>query len=623
LNERGRLIDIVILCIAGVILPALLFIVQLERVQSIALQGEISGFAEEIATHGYIDCLMHESFLDMLGVSGEKVMAEFYVEHETLAPEYVMRTVDNAESYLDGLFSGSNVLTQDKVVTLRPPVYVPGIPPDGAPTENVVGADTSTTGPLITHGHTEMCYAGTKHQHGENCPSKRVRCSAGCSLHEHIGSASLGTGCYTGEYVEPIKKYCGSITIIQSTVSTSTLKCNEGHQKLYYRETYLCNGCGEETSSAFYRCECWPGNDEEKLSHYLYFGGGYSLDCTKSLSTYYKGNSICRSCSGSGYVETTACTKVDGNFYDENGTVCWPLCDKVVMSLTPIVREQLLRPGDSPDVRAKAVFADGHSEIVSCNMTGFDDDLYCVIQNITLSYGSYSGSLLNKESTSCTVKVFVGYAEKTCMHGHLYYLIDGDNTTCPYCKVYPRMLTVIGISENPLCITKGSSLADNGVRVKITYYDGHETIISNGWVDNFDKNYVGEQKVTIGYQGAETTLVVKTQRVKVRCCVCGYAYFLYPDNTDPGCPRCLSEVPVFTGKVLRYTETISHNEIMDELYQGEGIYYFTRGDRLMIQLWKNGWRTTDAVIGERFRRNQEKELISMYSVEIRDEKPRR
>lgn len=618
MNEQGRFVDIILLCVAGVLLPILLLSSQLERVQNTTLQGRISSFAEMISTKGYVDCLLYESFIKELDATGVLAIPEFYVTHEILAPEYRMRTIEDARGYLDGLFDGSNVLHQDIVTTERPLVKDPGKPSESLSGESVDGTELSISGPSAAHSHTAMCYKGIQHWHDENCLSKRVRCGAGCSLHVHTGSSSSGTGCYNGTYIEPTREYCGSISVVSSTASPGGITCGNGHEMTYYYEEYVCSGCGNRTSSGFYRCECWR-DLHDMYSHYIYCGGGYSMNCTKSTSVYYKDNSKCFVCNGTGYVDSTACTKTEGSYYDVEGNVCSPLCNEVVVLLTPVGKKQVLMSGSSPDIRAKAVFADGHSEIVNGILTGFNRTAHNVIQTVTLSYGTYSGTLMNPQKSSCTVKIMVCYADKTCESGHSYYLVSGESTLCPYCREYPKTLTVIGAAERPFCITKGSSLADNGVRIKVTYYDGHYKIIDSGWTDNLDNDYVGEQLVRIGYQGAETSLLIKTERVNAICSDCGYEYALYPDNTDPGCPKCLSAIPVFTGEILRYTESTTYREILDELYHGKGIYYFSKGDRLEMRLWKQGNMAAANVFGTLFGPGAGKELICMYSVRIRDE----
>lgn len=344
------------------------------------------------------------------------------------------------------------------------------------------------------------------------------------------------------------------------------------------------------------------------------------MSCTKSTLVYYIGNSKCPTCGGIGYVDSTACTKTDGGYYYADGTLCAPLCSQVITELKPIWKEQVITTGEKPDFRMKAVFADGHTEIVSGTVNGFNSNVYNAVQSVTLSYGNYKDSVANTEASEVTVLIMVLYPTKECVYGHSYYMVNGDGTRCPYCRAYPKGIAVLGADKTPFSITRGSMLAENGIQLKVTYLDGHTETIEKGWTDNLDPDYVGEQNVQIGYLGVETTLLVKNECVRKECHACGYEYDLYPDNTDPGCPKCLAAVPVFTGRVLRYTETIPFREILDELYHGTGICCFSRGDRLMLRLWKNRNSAAENILGPLSGTGYGKELICMQSVRIRDEK---
>lgn len=607
---------------AGLLLPMLLYRFQLECVQSSSVQLLCAEFTESVATKGYIEAEVYENFRKELDNSGVHLTVDIYVEHDALAPEYKLRTIQDSEEYLQGLFEGENVLKQDDVFTQHPVVVDPGTPSYGLLNENVSGADRTTKGPDDGHKHGATCYAGTQHWHDEECPGKKVRCSAGCSLHIHSGSPASGTGCYTGNYNEPQRTYCGSLGIESSTSSPSGMTCSNGHEMAYCCEVYVCSGCGARTSSSFYRCECWQ-DLHDYYSHYVYSGGGYSMSCTKSTSVYYKGNSICPACNGTGYVESTACTKTDGGYYDAEGALCLSLCGQVVTELKPIWKEQVITAGEEPNTEVKAVFADGHTEIVNGTLSGFRCDLCNVVQTVTLLYGKYKDSAVNAETSATTVLIMVLYPVQECEYGHSYYLVNGERTWCPYCRAYPEKITVLGAGTVPFCITKGSTLAENGILLKVTYLDGHTETIDKGWIDNLDLNYVGEQMVQIGYLGVKTTLQVKNECVKTQCYTCGYEYFLYPDNTDPGCPKCLADIPVFTGNVLRYTETKSFLDILSELYHGTGICCFSRGDRLVIRLWKNESSAAENILGVLSGTGYGKELFYMQRVKIRDEKPGR
>lgn len=665
MDGRGRIVDILVFCLAGFVIPIVFFLFLMEGLEVTVLRYRLQSFAENISTKGYVDCAMYESFVEELNSVGVLVSPEFHVEHELLAPEYKMRSIEVSEEYLDGLWTGSNVLNQGTITIQRPSGTDPGEIPEGGLTGNVSGANTSTTGPSASHTHSGACYTGTQHIHDASCPSTRVRCSAGCSTHSHTsscsytasctggcsahyhsGSSSSGGGCYgSSKYV-----MCsgGFSPAGSSSYSGSCGKCGSG---VSVSVSYLsCSVCGRTESLSRYRCSScnysYGQNRGSAHGNYVYslncgktegvryngnsvcgWCGGDGLQtyysCSKSTSTYYLGNSKCSTCNGTGYVNTVACTKTNGGYYNADGSVCTPLCNQIVTSLTPVTKEQVVVAGGEVDLRVKATFSDGSSAVVAGTLSGFNPTAYNVVQTVTISYGSYAGSLSNPNKTECTVKVMVRYPTKICENGHLYYLVTGDTTLCPYCKAYPKTLTVLGVVEEPFHTIKGTTLQQNGISIKATYYDGRVEILTSGWQDNFDMNYIGEQTVTITYLGAVTTLQVYNDRIKVPCSVCGYEYALYPDNTDPGCPKCLSAIPVFTGNVLRYKESMSYGEILDELYHGDGICYFSIGDRVEFQIWKTEKTPTNSVFRRIFGSGIGEELISMYSVRIRDEKVRK
>lgn len=626
----GKLTDILVFCVVGFILPAFLTAFLMDEVKDTTANITVRRFAEDVAAKGYLDKARYEAFLLGLNASGVVTETELCAEHELLAPEYKMRSVEDMEAYLESLWSGSNVLNQPPMSTQRPSVTDPGSGIPSGISGNVNGTDTSTSGPNPEHTHGDSCHAGEKHSHTEACSTTLVTCAAGCSLHVHTGSSSSGTGCYT-KYVAGSKVFCGYTTSPEFSYS-ELIDCyacyNDEPTMTESHYEVTCKECGDSWLS-LRKVECsacgYSNSYGSEYSQYHYVGessGYYEVDCGKDLTKYYDtAGNVCETCNGTGKVEQINCTLEAGKYYDANGNEAIPSCNKIVASLTPLYLEQIVNAGVSPDVRVKAVFADGHSEVVTAGMTGFNAGSYNTVQTVTLSYGEYAGSLDNAQAFTCTAKRLVRYPTKTCTNGHLYYLASGNSTPCPYCAAYPKTITVQGVEEIPLRIRRGSTLRDNGVFLKVTYYDGRTEIVRSGFTDTLDKNYVGEQTVTIGYGGATTTLLAYTGRIKVNCSVCGYEYQLYPDDTDPGCPKCLAAVPEFTGNVLRYKETVSYGEILDELYYGDGICYFSRGDRFEIELWKSPDNMSGIALGGIFHADMPKELVAMYGVEVRDEEP--
>ena len=107
--------------------------------------------------------------------------------------------------------------------------------------------------------------------------------------------------------------------------------------------------------------------------------------------------------------------------------------------------------------------------------------------------------------------------------------------------------------------------------------------VSSGYIDNLDTGYLGTQAVTIGYKGASITVLVTTIRATMICEICGYLYELYPDGTNPGCPRCIQQTPVFTGNIMEYDHLINSEKILEELYD-KGQYRFNVDDVFSIRV---------------------------------------
>ena len=147
---------------------------------------------------------------------------------------------------------------------------------------------------------------------------------------------------------------------------------------------------------------------------------------------------------------------------------------------------------------------------------------------------------------------------------------------------------------------ENGSLETEGVGLIAIYLDGHTEYVYNGYVDNLDPDYVGTQTVTIGYKGLTTTLTVQVRRNRKQCDVCGLYYDLYMDDSDPGCPYCKAKVPVFTGNIMKYTAATYYDEIVTELYEGSGTYYFRRGDVFTVTAVSQESKASRTVFGRLF-----------------------
>lgn len=258
-------------------------------------------------------------------------------------------------------------------------------------------------------------------------------------------------------------------------------------------------------------------------------------------------------------------------------------CNQIIGNLEPTHPVQTVLTGEPLITTAIATFRDGSSKTVVCT-TSFSTSSLTQNQEVTLSYDvTINGAQFHNE---CTIVVTVIPRTKVCANGHTYNLKeDGSDPECPYCRGWLRSLAIFAPSGGTLTIRRNEngSLEAEGVGLIAIYLDGHTEYVYSGYVDNLDPDYVGTQTVTIGYKGLTTTLTVRVIRNRKQCEVCGLYYDLYMDDTDPGCPYCKAKVPVFTGNIMKYTAATYENEILTELYEGSGIYYFRRGDVFTVK----------------------------------------
>ncbi len=255
------------------------------------------------------------------------------------------------------------------------------------------------------------------------------------------------------------------------------------------------------------------------------------------------------------------------------------VCNQKVIGIVPTHPEQAVYTGEPLITTVTATYLDGSSKVVLATTT-FQTANPVSDKMVTLEYTDTTG-----QKVICTIKISVIPRRKTCVNGHTYNLNnDGSDPGCPYCRAWLRSLSITFPPTSSITIYKGTSLADNGIELLATYMDGHTEKVIYGYVDNLDQTYVGIQYVTISYKGKNVTLTVITKRNLTQCPVCHRFYELYPDGTDPGCPYCAAHTPIFTGNVMRYYNEKYTYEILKELYEGRGTFYFTDKDYLTFKI---------------------------------------
>lgn len=272
-------------------------------------------------------------------------------------------------------------------------------------------------------------------------------------------------------------------------------------------------------------------------------------------------------------------------------------CGVMVTGIIPTHPTQTVYRNDQLITTVAATHVDGSITTVVAS-TNFSTSNLCQNQTVTLSYTfTVDGTTYTK---TCTITVTVVPRNKTCARGHTYNLnTDGSDPGCPYCKAWLLSLSVVTPSNGKLSIFRGTTLEENGVEVKAIYLDGHAELLTEGYLSNLDSNYIGIQTVTIGYKGKSVSIQVTVKRNLTKCTVCGRFYELHPDDSDPGCPYCAARTPIFTGNILHYKKEEYTNDILKELYDGEGIYYLNRGDFFKVTLMNSsrslGGRMTAAL----------------------------
>ena len=264
--------------------------------------------------------------------------------------------------------------------------------------------------------------------------------------------------------------------------------------------------------------------------------------------------------------------------FDEDNTLD---CNKIIVSLNATHTEQTVYVDDSLITTAIATYKDGSTKTVVCT-TDFTTSVIGKNQSVILEYNYIIDGLTYTKS--CIIEVTVIPRNKTCIKGHSYNLNDnGSDPGCPYCSEWVESLQVINPTTSPIVITIGTTLQENDVRLLATYMDGHTEEVTSQYIDNLDTGYLGTKPVTIGYKGASVTVLVTTVCATMICDICGYEYNLYPDGTNPGCPRCIQKIPVFTGNVMVY-EHINHTEeILDILYKKKK-YIFNLDDVFSVSV---------------------------------------
>jgi Zn finger protein HypA/HybF involved in hydrogenase expression len=583
-NIFKKVIDILIAVIIMFFFPLLYFSQRQDTITQNVVRARTTELVDTVRTRGFITKDMYSTYLESL--EHAHLLGDLDLEHKELIlePEYRFKTADEVREEQDAAWGGQNIYHYIPVTT-EVPYVADEIDTSGvsADTNATVIANTPSSPASPTHVHTDSCYSGHRHI---GSPTEYGGCYTATAYHSH------SSGCYSYyNYTHTHNSSCyytststcgGSYSWSISTITPHVHSIMEDGCKGMIsgqKATGKCNKCGATITYAYYQsCSVCD----------FYIGDWRPSSCSKTTTST---NLICGMVEGQTYTGSTlVCGKTTSTVegykascgLTEDTTID---CGTIIESITPTHSIQKVYI-DNPFITVVIVtYRNGSSspKIAAPNFTPNQ-----LVQNklVTLTYSG--------KTTTITVTVIP--KTKTCINGHTYHLKnDGSDPGCPYCNSWLRSISVISPTSGEITIYKGTTLESNGVAVLAVYLNGRTETLYSGYANNLDSNFVGSQTVTISYKGKYTSLKVNTKRNLVECSQCRRFYELLPDDTDPGCPYCAALIPVFTGNVMKYYTKYSTEDILKDLYEGSGIYYFKRGDFFQIDI-KNRNKT----MGTRF-----------------------
>lgn len=546
MNYLEKLIAVITAILLIFLIPSSYFIMKREHIIQINVTNLTENLSNRAAVQGYITRDMYEDYLTELSLTGKLYDIELIHERITFEPEYRLRTSDEIIEENEDAWVGINEYHEEPVNTDLPVISDPITAGSlNTETNESVMASAVALPASPYHIHTSECYIGHTHTDGSG-----------------ITSSVTAHGCYTIPVYNSIQ-CSGTYAYSYSTVSYSSMSCS---------------GCGKgvmaSSTTAWYQCgTCRSG--------YSGLSGPWTYTCSNcgiSVSTGGSGGGSLAGlrCSNSSSIVTSfRCDMTEDTTLD---------CSGMVIGISPTHPVQTVAKDDPLITTAIISYRDGSSETKACTTTFSTANVARSI-TATLTYVYNAGGSTFVKNGSVLVSVVP--RSKTCVNGHVFNLnSDGTDPGCPYCRGWLKSLSVCVPSDGRLKIYRSptNTLEKEGVGLLAEYLDGHNEYVYTGYVDNLDPDYVGVQTVTIGYKGFTTNLTVTVLRNKKKCEVCGFDYELQPDNQDMGCPLCKAKVPVFTGNVMKYQAKSYENEIITELYEGCGIYYFRRGDTISVNV---------------------------------------
>ena len=649
----GKVLDITIAACVMFLIPLLYFGQKQDAFIQSDLYETTTNMIENVSTRGYLTKDMYDGYIKKLDTYGTVFSIDLEQKVKVLEPEYRFKTPDEIIDEGNSAWNGENNYNYIPVYTEKPIVTDTtnndGLTMNTETNESILAkANNKSADP--NHVHTNECYGGSHYTEDNSNP---------CT----------GLLTWAGGWGVPL------VTNVQSewspyvyTYPYKCSKCSKGivhifMSRTYYEYTFKYQWTVEVDSLPTNMIQMPIWNDMRTITEQIIstkmvektfdpmggYDNGYNFDISEAASyisnslmakgyspvpvsqSSYKSHSVLYWYWWTGVGQSPTLVYLDRTLTqtpEENNVLIYretphiklkaspPVCNEIIKSIVPTNPVQVIYKGEALITTATATYLDGSTRVVVCNTTFNTNNLGTNLNAILSHTGKDTATTTKTLTNNITVTVLP--KSKICINGHTYNLKgDGTDPGCPYCREWLSSLTVYIPSSKELVIYKGTTLKVNGVVLLATYLNGRKEYLTENYVNNLDKNYVGVQTVTVSYKGMYDTLKVTIKRNVKQCNVCSRYYELHPDNSDPGCPYCASLIPVFTGNVMEYYHIKTTDEILTELYEGSGKYYFTQGDYLKIDV-KNRTSTNAMNMLKTLYSSEPYKIALTYGSKIRD-----
>lgn len=486
MNAFGRLIAIIVCVILLLISPITwIYDSQNQRADE-TVYAQTVQFIDKVKEQGFFNIDMYENYLKSIAILG---VYEVSMEHmepvygiqeirqdskEEIKPKTKKEIMQETKKDIKqetkkdnslGAKEGYSLLTSSMV---NSSTFISGFTKTEVKSNELV-EDITT---FSTHVHSDSCYPGTKHT--------------------HTGSSYSGTGCYAGgRYHSGSSYYCGtrtgSATVYDYRTTCSTCSTTFTGGSVYYR----CTGCGNSFLGMVYSNGCRCGS---------YANYGYYYDHYNTTSSYYDLN----------------CGKSAGTFYLDNGTLSQPMCNQIIVSVTPVNANQTVKQGESIHTTATVTYLDGSNKTVNCSTT-FISSVIGDNQTAVLKYIGH-----NTANTTKTYEVTVNVTVKP-----------------------NKQLASINVNMSSTTVRRYNNFPIKNV--KLNFDDGTSTTVASGWtITGYDSTKLGNQTVTVSYTYESViksaSVTIKVLPLAKTCAICGNIYELDQNDIDKGCPVCHSTI---------------------------------------------------------------------------------